>query len=140
MEGLGIAANVIAVVDMAAKIVAQCYKYGQEVRKAKSDIDTVQTEIIILKGIAESVQRLLRGCNGDRLATSHQLQTAIAEALDQLKKVDEKMALEKGQKIMTRFGLRALKWPFKKSEIDGILGNLRNCGQNINSALQVDQT
>ncbi|KAK7219594.1 hypothetical protein V2G26_007597 [Clonostachys chloroleuca] len=50
------------------------------------------------------------------------------------------MALKKGQKTMSRLGLRALKWPFKKSEVEGLVGDLRNYGQNINSALQVDQT
>ncbi|CAH0023605.1 unnamed protein product [Clonostachys rhizophaga] len=140
MEGIGVAANLIAVVDLTAKTAAQCYDYGKKAYRAKADIDRVQKEIIALAGIAKNVQGLLSGLNGDTLATSNQLQTAIGDALDQLRKVDEKMALKKGQKTMSRLGLRALKWPLEKSEIEGIVGDLRNCGQNINSALQVDQT
>ncbi|CAG9988698.1 unnamed protein product [Clonostachys byssicola] len=137
MEGIGVAANLVAVVDITAKIAAQCYDYAKKVYSAKADIDRVQKEIIALTGIAKSVQGLLSGPNGDRLATSHPLQTAIGDALDLLRTVDEKMALKKGQKTMSRLGLRALKWPFKKSEIKVIIGDLRNCGQNINSALQM---
>ncbi|VUC20528.1 unnamed protein product [Clonostachys rosea] len=140
MEGIGVAANLIAIVDISAKIAAQCYDYGKKVCNAKADIDRLQKEVSTLTGIAKSVEDLLGGPNGNRLATSHQLKAAIGEALGHLEKVDERITLKKGQKTMSRLGLRALKWPFEKGEIEGLVGDLRNCGQNINSALQIDQT
>ncbi|KAI0388371.1 WD40-repeat-containing domain protein [Xylariaceae sp. FL0594] len=41
---------------------------------------------------------------------------------------------------MTRFGLRALKWPFESKEVDKILQELARCMQPVTTALQIDQT
>lgn len=41
---------------------------------------------------------------------------------------------------MRRFGLRALKWPFSRMEMESVIANLERCEQTIMLGLQVDQT
>jgi hypothetical protein len=41
---------------------------------------------------------------------------------------------------MTRFGFRALKWPFTSEGVEKIVARLEKYEQTFNLALQVDQT
>lgn len=41
---------------------------------------------------------------------------------------------------MSRFGIRALKWPFESSEIDSIVQSLDRNQDTISAALMVDNT
>lgn len=51
IEGVGVTANFIAVVDITTKIAAQCYDYGRKVCHAKADIDRVQNLTAIAKSV-----------------------------------------------------------------------------------------
>jgi hypothetical protein len=41
---------------------------------------------------------------------------------------------------MSRFGFRALKWPFTSKQVDKVVLNLEGYEQTFSLALQVDQT
>ncbi|ENH73556.1 hypothetical protein FOC1_g10001095 [Fusarium oxysporum f. sp. cubense race 1] len=41
---------------------------------------------------------------------------------------------------MSRFGVRALKWPFESKDVEGTIQNLERCRGNISLALNIDQT
>ena len=41
---------------------------------------------------------------------------------------------------MSRFGLRALKWPFTSKQVEKILSSMQSFEQTFTLALQVDQT
>ena len=45
MAELGLVANVIAVVDLSAKIASSCVQYSRVVKDAKADIDRFEREV-----------------------------------------------------------------------------------------------
>lgn len=140
MEGIGVAANIIAVVDLSAKVASWCYQYGKDVKNARSDIDRLRGEATNLNEVATGAQKLLEGPNGNQLDTSKQLLSAASESQDQLRKLEEKLRQKAGRKTMSRIGLRALKWPFESSDVEKAITDLVQCSHAIGLALQVDQT
>ena len=61
MEGLGAAASVIAVVELAAKVASLCLEYSSAVKKARPDIGCLRKHINSLKTAIDGVQELLQG-------------------------------------------------------------------------------
>ena len=74
MEGLGIAANVIAVIDLSVKVADWCVEYCKSVKNAKDDIVRFRLEVIGLQTAANGVKELLAGPSGERLKTSTAMQ------------------------------------------------------------------
>jgi hypothetical protein len=54
--------------------------------------------------------------------------------------MEAKLNPGKSRKIMSRIGLRALKWPFTSKQVDKIVSTLEGYEQAFTLALQVDQT
>jgi hypothetical protein len=140
MEGLGVAANIIAVVELSAKVASLCLDYSIAVKDAKKDITHLQTKVKELEEVAKDVQQLIDGPRGGKLSTSQKLEQAVLGCYTQLKAVEKRLDPGKGRKAMSRIGLRALKWPFESKEVDKIIRDLENCNATISLALQVDQT
>lgn len=59
MEGLGVAANVIAVVELSTKVAFLCLEYSKGVTNAKDDIARLRGEVVGLRRVANSVDELL---------------------------------------------------------------------------------
>ncbi|UNI14830.1 hypothetical protein JDV02_001421 [Purpureocillium takamizusanense] len=118
MEGLGIAANVIAVVDLSAKVADWCVEYCKSVKNAKNDIVRFRLEVIGLQSAANGVKELLAGPSRERLKASQQLCNSVRHSESELQAV----------------------WPFQGREVEKIMQNIARCTQAINLALQVDQT
>jgi hypothetical protein len=137
MEGLGVAASVIAVVDISAKVVSLCSQYAKGVKSAKPEIDRLAKEIMNLRTALESVSRLLSTYR--ELESSQQLGAGIEDSRSRLEDLQAKLEPRQGHKVMSRVGLRALKWPFQSREINRIIEELARCTQAISLALQVDQ-
>ncbi|KAI2631854.1 vegetative incompatibility protein HET-E-1 [Hypoxylon sp. NC1633] len=140
MDGLGVAASVIAVVDVSAKVALLCTQYFKDVKAARKDIDRLKSATTSLKTVSESVQDLLDGPNGARLKASQSLRKALGESLSQLQDLEQKLSPSTGREAMRKFGLRALKWPFKSKDVDQAIQEVRSYTQTISFALQVDQT
>jgi hypothetical protein len=58
MAEIGLAASIIAVIQITAAVTTQAYKYGQNVAKAKEDIERVREELINLEGILKQLKEL----------------------------------------------------------------------------------
>ena len=140
MEGLGAAANVIAVVDLCAKVASFCYQYSLAVKDAKNDITRLQGEVKSLRDMLGEVQQLLDGPNSVELSASQKLLEALKDGFSQLKTLDERLNPGKVRKAMSRTGVRALKWPFESKEVDKVINGLEKCKQTVSLALQIDQT
>src|SRR5579871_1790510 len=91
MEGLGAAANVIAVVDLCAKVASFCYQYSLAVKNAKNDIARLQGELKSLRDVLGEVQHLLDGPDSAKLSASQKLHEAIKDGFSQLKTLDERL-------------------------------------------------
>jgi len=140
MEGLGAAASVIAVIDMSAKVASLCFQYSVAVKDAKEDIERLEREVKSIKSILEDVKRLLRGPDSAQLSASQKLLASLQDCFLQLKEMDARLEPGKARKAMSRVGWRALKWPFKRKDVEKIINNLGRCKQTFSLALQVDQT
>ncbi|KAK3305090.1 uncharacterized protein B0T15DRAFT_188479 [Chaetomium strumarium] len=143
MEGLGAAASIIAVVELAAKVGSLCLEYSSAVKSARSDIERLKKHTDSLKTTAEGAQKLLQGPHGARLGTSQKLRETLNNTHSQLgdvaTKLEAKLHTGRTASAMRRVGLRALKWPFESKDVDKIIANLQRDQDAFTAALQIDQ-
>jgi hypothetical protein len=141
MEGLSSAASVIAVIDLSAKIASLCYQYLGAVKEAKKDIERLEAEINSLQEVLGGIRHLLdRPENAMRLEVTHKVSSSLDSCREQLEIVQRRLEPGKTRKTMSRFGVRAFKWPFKSKEVDKIIQSLNRHKTTLASALQLDQT
>jgi hypothetical protein len=138
-EALGLAANVIAVIDLSAKVASWRSEYYANVKNARDDIESLQREAQGLKATLERVQSLCDGPNGPKLQESQSLREGVKDCKKQLARLEEKLEPRTGNKLMSRYEIRALRWPLKSNEVDEIMKKLGNCKNNISFSLQVNQ-
>lgn len=139
MAEIGLAASVIAVVDLSIKVASWCSKYYADVKNAQGDIQRLRREAQELKATLERVQALCDGPNGVRLQESQSLREGVKDCNEQLAQLEKKLEPRTAKKLMRRCGMRALRWPLKSKEVDGIIKTLGTCKDNISFSLQVDQ-
>jgi hypothetical protein len=140
MDGLSGAASVIAVIDLSAKITALCSQYIAAVKHAKHEIECIKKKVGDIKHIVEGIKKLLDGPHKAQLSTTHGLSKSLEQCLQQLQQLKEQLEPGKTRKAMSRFGARALKWPFTSKQVEDILASLEVYERSFTLALQVDQT
>ncbi|KAL9620623.1 MAG: hypothetical protein Q9160_004877 [Pyrenula sp. 1 TL-2023] len=140
MSGLDIAAGVIAVIELSAKVTSQCVRYSRKVKNARADVARLSKQIDLLRNTFDEVNRLLDSQNGARLKASQKLRKSVNICLTQISTVEQKLKSTKGDQFMRRLGMRALRWPFTHQEVDKIIEELRASETIITLALQVDTT
>ncbi|KPA35358.1 vegetative incompatibility protein het-e-1, partial [Fusarium langsethiae] len=139
-EALGVTSSVIAVVDLSAKVFSLCLQYSREVKNAKGDIERLCKEVAACQDTTEKLKALLEGPRGRELKASQQLASAIEDGHSTLGKLEQRLRHSTGRKVMSRFGMRALKWPFESKDVEGTIQNLERCRGVISLALNIDQT
>ncbi|KAF5624061.1 wd40 repeat protein [Fusarium sp. NRRL 25303] len=139
-EALGVASSVIAVVDLSAKVFSLCLQYSREVKNAKDDIERLRKEVTAFQDTIKKLQTLVEGHRGKELSASQQLKSAIDDGRSKLESLEQQLQPSTGRKTMSRFGLRALKWPFESKDVERTIQNLVRCRENISLALIIDQT
>jgi hypothetical protein len=140
MDGLSSAASVIAVIQLTGSLVKLCGGYIQEVKDARDEIFTLQRVIADLQGTLQELQKFLQSNDGKALPTSSRLVSNIIECFSDLRALEARLDLGKGKKLMRKLGLRALKWPLKRTEVEGVVQNLERYKSSFLLSLQVDQT
>ncbi|KAM0339924.1 hypothetical protein ACHAPU_010757 [Fusarium lateritium] len=140
MEGLGVAASIIAVVDLSVKVTTLCLQYSKEVSSAREDVERLRNQVEHLATTMRATQRLVQGDKGASLSTSQALVNSFRRCISDLERAEKKLDPDSPRNRMRRYGLRALKWPFKSKEIDQLLANLDRHEKTILLGLQVDQT
>ncbi|KAJ4016908.1 hypothetical protein NW761_015040 [Fusarium oxysporum] len=139
-EALGVASSVIAVVDLSAKVFSLCLQYSREVKNAKDDIASLRKEVAAFQATTKELQTLVKGPRSKELKTSQQLKSAIEDGRSRLEKLEQQLQPSTRRQRMSRFGLRALKWPFESKDVKGTIEGLERCRRNISLALNIDQT
>ncbi|KAH7030641.1 kinesin light chain 3 [Microdochium trichocladiopsis] len=142
MEGLGVAASVIAVVDLSAKVATICLQYSKEVLSARADIQRFQSQVKHLGVALQATQHLVgQDAAARSLSTSRELLKPLHNCIAELQGLEKRLdPKQSGRSAMRRFGLRALKWPFSSKEVDQLLASLERHEKTILLALQADQT
>jgi hypothetical protein len=119
---------------LSAKVASLCFI------NARDDITRLQREAEGLKVTIKRVQSLLDGPNGAKVEASQALRNGVNDCFSQLADLETELESGRRPKVMRHFGVRALKWPFKNEEVDGIVKDLGRCKDMISLGLQVDQT
>jgi hypothetical protein len=140
MDAVSSAASVITIIQLTGSLVKLCGGYIREVKDAREEVLSLQRAITGLQGTIEDLQKLLESRNGKALPTSSKLVSNIAYCLSDLRALESRLDLGKRRKLMNKVGLRALKWPLRRTEIEGIIKNLEGYKSSFLLSLQVDQT
>jgi len=139
MDGLSSAASVIAVIQLTGSLVKLCGGYIQEVKDARDEILTLQQAIAGFQGTLEDLQKFLQSNDGKALPTSSRLVSNITDCLSDLRALEARLDPGMGKKLMRKVGLRALKWPLKRTEVEGVTQNLERYKSSFLLSLGVDQ-
>ncbi|KAF5532265.1 kinesin light chain [Fusarium mexicanum] len=138
-EAVGLAASIIAIVEVSAKVGKLCVQYSTAAGSARADIARLQSRLKDLDVCLEAAQRLIDDSN-TALATSRSLVDSLNACKTELAEVQDRLVPGSTRKAMRRFGLRAFKWPFDSKQISTVVSNLEQYKQTITMCLQIDQT
>ncbi|WYZ37625.1 hypothetical protein EsH8_II_001131 [Colletotrichum jinshuiense] len=139
LEGLGVATNIIAIIELSTKIESICLDYSSGVQNASNDIAQVVAEIINLKTTADSALQVLRSPDGAKLEVSQQLLGAVKAAVSRLEQLDAELRPASTRKYMGSLEIRALKWPLQSNDIENFTQDIARCIQTISTGLQNHQ-
>ncbi|KAJ6055864.1 hypothetical protein N7444_004962 [Penicillium canescens] len=139
-DGLSSAASVIAVIQLTGNLVKLCGIYIQEVNEARDEILTLQGAILGLQGTLQDLQKLLQSNDGEALPTSSRLVSNITDCVFDLRALQARLDLGNRKKLTREMGLRALTWPLKRTEGEGVAQNLERYQSSFLLSLQVDQS
>lgn len=130
-EVLGLAASVIAVVDLFVKVGVLCSLYCADLKKAPRDVRHILNEADKLTATLKDVERLLASPNAVKINASQNIHRSVADCRQQLDDLAAK--LEEGTKY------KRILWPLKKEEVAEIIKNLERCRTAICSDLHISQ-
>lgn len=140
MDGLSSAASVFAVIQLTGSVVKICGSYIQEVKDARDDIITLQQTVAGLQGILQKLREFLQGPRPTNQPTSSSLIINITNCLSDLEGLEEKIDPGRKKRTMRKFGIRALKWPLQRTEVERIIQNLERYKSAFSLSLHVDQS
>ena len=132
--------TIIAVIVTSAQVLNLLTKYYHGVHDARRDVERLVSETQSFRDVLQKIQQLLNTSDGTRLSASSSQVTAITASISSLEKLKDKLDPSHGKRIMKRVGLRALKWPLTKKEVDDCIEHLERCKSTLNLALGVDHT
>jgi hypothetical protein len=129
MEGLGAAASVISVVQIAAEITKLCGGYIRDVQHARGDIERMQSKALSLHDV------LVRLSHRPQSKTN---QAAVRQGCNDLKSTRDKLEPKKKHTVMKRVGTSAFKWSFTSREVDEKIKALEGYLLIFSTTLQLD--
>ncbi|KAF5623564.1 heterokaryon incompatibility protein het-E-1 [Fusarium sp. NRRL 25303] len=130
LEGLGIVANVIAVVDLSLKVISWCSKYAQDVKDSSDARARLLQAIITLHYESGKIHNLLTGKNGSRLEASQKLAQAMGSSKVKLRELESLLS----------DNCSSLKWPLRKDKAEAAIRNIENTTKTLLEVLQIDTT
>jgi hypothetical protein len=113
------------------------------VRDASTDIQRLREEIAALQNVLTKVADLANTPDSAKLSTLdllNQPDGPAQQCLTELITLAAKINPGERKDAMKRFGLRALKWPFSRTEVDNIVATIGRHKATFNLALAADQT
>lgn len=132
-----VAALVIGILPVAAKIAKICYEYGESVKTAEADVKRLHDEVESVISILKSVEKVSK--EQKQLPAPQELLSALAGCRSDFENLEKR--LDAGKKTKwKRLGGRALKWPLQSKEVDKLINDLERRKQTISVALQGYQT
>jgi hypothetical protein len=141
MAGIGEAASIIAVVQISAEVFDLCRTYSLEVKEARTEIQRLRDEVISLQDVLTNVADLVEDPGSAKLSILsllNQQDGPVQQCQKGLIGLVAKLEIGQGNNKMKQFGLRALKWPFSKQDVDKVLTTIGRHKATFNLALTGD--
>ncbi|KAL6352266.1 hypothetical protein LRP88_14472 [Fusarium phalaenopsidis] len=98
MEGVGAVANVV--INLSVKVATLCSQYAEDARSARSDIEELRDEVTTLRRAAKSARRLIKDQDGASLEASQDMEDALRESLNVLRKLVESLQYSTGRRAI----------------------------------------
>ncbi|TVY38543.1 Ankyrin repeat and KH domain-containing protein [Lachnellula occidentalis] len=143
MDGLSAAASVVALVQISGQIYNLCQTYYAGVKSAREDIRRLRDEVTSLQDVLNGVADLADSPASAKLAVLgllNQPDGLVQQCQTELAGLTTKLADGQGNGTMKKFGMRALKWPFTKKDVDAIISIIGRQKALFHLALTTDIT
>ncbi|UKZ86328.1 uncharacterized protein TrAFT101_002164 [Trichoderma asperellum] len=132
--------SVTVAADLSAKIIVLCSKFVIDVANARAEIERLKEQLKNLETTLRHANHLLEQPNSQFLSASRELDDPLQRCQAELQRLQDKLEPSATRKAMRRFGLRAVKWPFNKGEVEVVIASLVGYREAITAILQIDQT
>ncbi|KAK6538211.1 hypothetical protein TWF694_011092 [Orbilia ellipsospora] len=146
MDGLSVAASVIAVIQISISVVNLCDEYFKRVKNAKEEIEKVRNQVALNLQILKNAQELLDGPYRAKLSASAGFKNALSIGKAELETLQQKLQenffqqSEQGKKRNSFFNrMKDFRWPFTLTEIQQVITKLENVRQGVEQCIQIDQ-
>ncbi|KAF9760887.1 hypothetical protein IL306_004064 [Fusarium sp. DS 682] len=130
LEGLGIVASVIAVVDLSLKVISWCSKYAQGVKDASDGRARLLQATITLHYESGKIRDLLTDKRGAKLKASQKLLHAMGSSEVQLRELENLLS--------DKANSSSLKWPLRKDKVESAISNIEKAAKALLEVLQID--
>ncbi|KAH0559461.1 hypothetical protein GP486_004023 [Trichoglossum hirsutum] len=137
--GIAEAASIIAVIQISDRVLSLCSEYASAIKNAKRDIERLANEVKAFLDVLKRVEKMAKGLDASKLLASEPVSKAIEECSSELSGLIVRLDPGTGRRTMSRVGVRALKWPFTRKDLNKIIESLERHKGIINMALHVDQ-
>jgi hypothetical protein len=136
-------ASAIAVIQIAEEICTLLKEYTSAVVEAKGDIHRLREEVLTLQSIFRVVENLQNQPGSGKLDVLKLLANPgglMERCLEDLRDIAAKLKPGNGPTAMKRVGMRALKWPFTKGDIEKKIIVLERYKTIFSMALSAENT
>jgi hypothetical protein len=141
MDGLSAAATIIPVAQVAWQAYGLCQEYYSEVKDARKDIQNLNQEVTSLAVVLTSVSDLAQDEDAASFSNVSLLTKKggpVDQCRDLLDDLIKNLDTREGDSKMRKFGMRALKWPFRNKDIDKLITTVGKHKATFNMALAAD--
>ncbi|KAF8532006.1 hypothetical protein JB92DRAFT_2781150, partial [Gautieria morchelliformis] len=133
---LGLAASIIAVLQLTGASISACYSYGSRVKNASRDKKRIIDQLFGLQKVLETIRGLVED---DEAAASARL-PALNELLLRCRGELASLNTTLGRDLGRKGRMQALVWPLKESEVHKTLAKLGKLQDLLTTTMDVDQT
>jgi hypothetical protein len=141
MDGVSAAASVVAIIQISGQVFALCQSYYSGVKSAREDIGRLRDEVTSLQDVLTNIKDLADAPGSAKLSILdllNQPDGLIQQCATELKELKTKLDLGQGKDHMKQFGLRALRWPFNRKDVDKTISVIGRQKEIFNLALTAD--
>lgn len=132
--------TIIAVATMATTILSLLSKYVQDVKNAQEDVERLLKQIEDIHSLLLRIEKIAKSPDSAKLPALEKSFTAIKKTFSDIQELVEKLKPKTSQRLMSKVGLRALKWPFTKEQMANYIARLESEKTSLTLAFQTDLT
>lgn len=136
MDPLSGAASVIAVVQLADRVLTLCGNYVAAVKDARKDIERLRTEVTSLQRVLQKVDPIVE----NKTRTLHSPHPVVEELGEVIKGCQTTLLELESELDLGKHKLRrVLKWPLRSKKVASVIETLDRHKSTLILALSVDQ-